>query len=102
MQFCEVSEKLETFYSIHIATTYQHKLKKEEMAYMSREEKINALKNPEVRSKDVENPAGKAMNELSSEELAEIQGASDVNPETTPLCIAASIGATIIFSVRNC
>lgn len=68
---------------------------------MSKEEKIQALKNPEVRG-DVENPAGKTLNELSSEELAGIQGASDVNPETTPLCIWASVGATIIFSVRNC
>lgn len=69
---------------------------------MSRKEKINALKNPEIRSHEIENPVGKTMNELSSDELAGIQGASDVNAETTPLCIAASIGATIIFSMRNC
>ncbi|MES1042741.1 type 2 lantibiotic [Peribacillus simplex] len=64
---------------------------------------MRALKNPEERGAEgIENPAGKTLNELSGEELAAVQGASDVNPETTPLCIAASIGATIIFSVRNC
>ncbi|MFJ7755855.1 mersacidin family lantibiotic [Peribacillus muralis] len=71
---------------------------------MSREDQIKALKNPEAKGAEgvMENPAGKTFNELSGEELAAVQGASDVQAETTPLCIAASIGATIIFSVRNC
>jgi type 2 lantibiotic (TIGR03893 family) len=71
---------------------------------MSREDQIKVLKNPELRGseKTVENPAGKTFNELSSEELAAVQGASDVNPETTTICIAASVGATVIFSWRNC
>ncbi|MDR4162536.1 mersacidin family lantibiotic, partial [Bacillus paranthracis] len=37
-------------------------------------------------------PSGKALNELSEEELAEIQGASDVQPETTPLGGGVIIG----------
>lgn len=71
---------------------------------MSKQEKIEALKNPELRGKgeEFESPVGKSLNELSGEELAAIQGASDVSPETTPLCVAASVGATIIFSIRNC
>ncbi|MBJ8024284.1 mersacidin family lantibiotic, partial [Bacillus cereus] len=45
-------------------------------------------------------PSGKALNELSEEELAEIQGASDVQPETTPLCVGVIIGITA--SIKIC
>ncbi|PGH67454.1 type 2 lantibiotic, partial [Bacillus thuringiensis] len=45
-------------------------------------------------------PSGKALNELSEEELAEIQGASDVQPETTPLCVGVIIGLTT--SIKIC
>lgn len=68
---------------------------------MSKEEQIKALKNPE-NQRNVESPVGKTLNELSPEELTAIQGASDVNPETTPLCVAYSVGATIVFSVKHC
>ncbi|OTY52016.1 type 2 lantibiotic [Bacillus thuringiensis serovar graciosensis] len=53
----------------------------------TKEELVEAWENPQVREKlkDLPNhPSGKALNELSEEELAEIQGASDVQPETTP------------------
>ncbi|PFA81267.1 mersacidin family lantibiotic, partial [Bacillus cereus] len=38
--------------------------------------------------------------ELSEEELAGIQGASDVQPETTPLCVGVIIGITA--SIKIC
>ncbi|MDA2565381.1 mersacidin/lichenicidin family type 2 lantibiotic, partial [Bacillus cereus] len=47
----------------------------------TKEELVEAWKNPQVREKlkDLpKHPSGKALNELSEEELAEIQGASDV------------------------
>lgn len=67
---------------------------------MSKEEKIKALKNPELRSLGLSHPVGKTMSELSEEELANIQGASDVNPETTSACAAITIG--IIYSIGIC
>ncbi|OOL08865.1 hypothetical protein BHL37_28085 [Bacillus cereus] len=58
---------------------------------MSKEQMIEALKDPEARKKlgEVEHPSGKPLNELTLEELAEVQGAGDVGPETTPACIIA-------------
>ncbi|MGE7692370.1 mersacidin family lantibiotic [Lysinibacillus sp. NPDC097214] len=66
---------------------------------MTKEEIIAAWKDPAVREKFKNvpiHPSGKSFGELTEEELADIQGASDVNPETTPLCFA---GATIIATV---
>ncbi|APH07160.1 mersacidin family lantibiotic [Bacillus weihaiensis] len=66
------------------------------------EEIIEALKNQDVRAKfeGITHPSGKALNELSEEELAAIQGASDVQPETTPLCVGVIIGLTT--SIKIC
>ncbi|PDZ62128.1 type 2 lantibiotic, partial [Bacillus cereus] len=56
---------------------------------MSKEQMIEALKDPEARKKlgEVEHPSGKPLNELTLEEVTEGQGAGDVSPETTPACI---------------
>ncbi|WP_338754926.1 mersacidin/lichenicidin family type 2 lantibiotic [Bacillus sp. FJAT-52991] len=73
------------------------------MAKVTREEIINAWKNQDVRQKFDEvlsHPSGKALAELSDEELASIQGASDVKPETTPLCLGVIIGLTT--SIKIC
>ena len=71
---------------------------------MSKEAIIEAWKNPEIRSR-VESiqphPSGKAFNELTLEELAEVQGASDVNPETTLPC-AAWFATGTLFSIKFC
>jgi|GEM_PF-5729990 len=40
------------------------------------------------------------MNKLDAEELNRINGGSDVNPETTPLCIGIITGLT--YSIRKC
>ena len=71
---------------------------------MTKEQQIDALKNPELRGGDLQSPVGRSMYEMTQDELLLIQGASDVNPDTTttPLCIAFSIGATVIFSIKNC
>ncbi|MCW9134386.1 mersacidin family lantibiotic [Bacillus paramycoides] len=71
---------------------------------MSKEQMIEALKNPEKRKKlgEVEHPSGKPLNELTLEELAEVQGAGDVSPETTPLCITIGVGGGIAISKLIC
>ncbi|MBM0067981.1 mersacidin family lantibiotic [Alkalicoccobacillus gibsonii] len=66
---------------------------------MSNDERIRALKNPEFRDTRMSNPVGKTMNELSDEELAKVQGASDVSPETTP---ASYVTIGIFLSVKVC
>ncbi|OUB64771.1 lichenicidin prepeptide [Bacillus thuringiensis serovar zhaodongensis] len=69
----------------------------------TKEELVEAWKDPQVREKlkDLpKHPSGKALNELSEEELAGIQGASDVQPETTPLCVGVIIGITA--SIKIC
>ncbi|HDR7624972.1 mersacidin family lantibiotic [Bacillus tropicus] len=65
---------------------------------------IEAWKDPEIREKAKnfpQHPSGKAIHELTVEELAEIQGASDVQPETTPACVTA-LTTGIIFSIKWC
>ncbi|MGG3805385.1 mersacidin/lichenicidin family type 2 lantibiotic [Metabacillus fastidiosus] len=55
----------------------------------SKEEIIGAWKDPDAREKFANipaHPSGKALSELSEEELADIHGASDVKPETTLIC----------------
>ncbi|MFC9541432.1 mersacidin/lichenicidin family type 2 lantibiotic [Lysinibacillus sp. NPDC056959] len=57
---------------------------------VTKEDIIAAWKNPEVREKFNSvpvHPSGKSFGELTEEELAQIQGASDVKPETTIYCI---------------
>ncbi|TKI27664.1 mersacidin family lantibiotic, partial [Bacillus mycoides] len=49
-----------------------------------------------------EHPSGKPLNELTLEELAEVQGAGDVSPETTPLCITIGVGGGIAISKLIC
>ncbi|MEB9365927.1 mersacidin/lichenicidin family type 2 lantibiotic [Bacillus cereus] len=60
----------------------------------TKEELVAAWKDPQVRekSKDLPNhPSGKVLNELSEEELAEVQGASDVQVATTPMCVRLTV-----------
>ncbi|MGG3805387.1 mersacidin family lantibiotic [Metabacillus fastidiosus] len=70
---------------------------------VSKEEIIEAWKDPNVREKFANipsHPSGKALTELNEEELAAIQGASDVKPETTPVCVGVIIGLTA--SIKIC
>ncbi|GAA0407117.1 mersacidin family lantibiotic [Paenibacillus motobuensis] len=54
-------------------------------------------------SLDMENPAGKALIELSNEELKRVHGGADVQPETTPLCgFFVGVGIGVILSVVKC
>ncbi|MGE7636000.1 mersacidin family lantibiotic [Bacillus paramycoides] len=73
---------------------------------MSKEQMIEALKDPEARKKlgKVDHPSGKPLNELTLEELAEVQGAGDVQPETTPVCLAYTFtaGATYLSIKLSC
>ncbi|MGH0526522.1 mersacidin/lichenicidin family type 2 lantibiotic [Bacillus cereus] len=60
----------------------------------TKEELVAAWKDPQVRekSKDLPNhPSGKVLNELSEEELAEVQGASDVQVATTPMYVRLTV-----------
>ena len=70
---------------------------------LTKEEIIAAWKDPQVREK-LENlplhPSGKSFGDLTEEELAQVQGAADVKPETTPLCVGVIIGLTT--SVKIC
>ena len=70
---------------------------------LTREEIIAAWKDPKVREK-FENlpvhPSGKSFGDLTEEELAQIQGAADVKPETTPVCVGVIIGLTA--SIKIC
>ncbi|MBD8014518.1 mersacidin family lantibiotic [Microbacterium sp. APC 3898] len=71
---------------------------------MTKQQIINAWKNPEIRDgveKVTPHPSGKAFNELTLDELAEVQGASDVAPETTPACVAA-FATGLLFSIKFC
>lgn len=57
---------------------------------LTKEEIIAAWKDPKVRENFnslPEHPSGKSYGELTEEELAQIQGASDVKPETSPVCL---------------
>ena len=70
---------------------------------LTKEESIAAWKDPQVREK-LENlpvhPSGKSFGDLTEEELAQVQGAADVKPETTPLCVGVIIGLTT--SIKIC
>ena len=71
--------------------------------HLTKEEIIAAWKDPQVREK-LENlplhPSGKSFGDLTEEELAQVQGAADVKPETTPLCVGVIIGLTA--SIKTC
>ncbi|RBP02475.1 mersacidin family lantibiotic [Rossellomorea aquimaris] len=79
---------------------------------MSNEQIIKAWKNPELRGASLHHPAGQSFGELSADEMMNIQGAGDVQPETTPAtvistssapCIAGlTAGISIVYSVKNC
>ena len=70
---------------------------------LTKEEIIAAWKDPQVREK-LENlplhPSGKSFGDLTEEELAQVQGAADVKPETAPLCVGVIIGLTT--SIKIC
>ncbi len=72
------------------------------MNRMSKEEMIQAFKNSEAGNEGIDSPVGKRLDELSPEEQATIQGAGDVNPETTPACFYGVIGTVGLFSVAKC
>ena len=70
---------------------------------LSKEEIIAAWRDPEVREKFnslPEHPSGKSYGDLTAEELAEIQGAGDVKPETTTFIGGTSLITTV--SIRIC
>ncbi|MGE7635998.1 mersacidin family lantibiotic [Bacillus paramycoides] len=71
---------------------------------MSKEQMIEALKDPEARKKlgEVDHPSGKPVNELTLEELSEVQGAGDVKPETLPIGLTAGGTGGIAFSTIIC
>lgn len=75
---------------------------------MTNEQVILALKDREVRQKfeHFSHPSGSTIEELDEIELREIQGAYDVQPDTTPLCFIASatIGGAggLGFSILYC
>ncbi|MFF2797258.1 mersacidin family lantibiotic [Lysinibacillus xylanilyticus] len=67
------------------------------------EEIIAAWKDPEAREKLNSlpvHPSGKSFGELTEEELAQIQGASDVKPETSPVCLP--LITFVPSTIRNC
>ncbi|TKI35006.1 mersacidin family lantibiotic, partial [Bacillus mycoides] len=49
-----------------------------------------------------EHPSGKPLNELTLEEMAEIQGAGDVQPESSPLCVATVVTVGMYVSKKIC
>ncbi|WJD83657.1 mersacidin family lantibiotic [Priestia megaterium] len=67
---------------------------------------IEAWKNPELRANlDVQHPSGQAFTELSTDEMLNIQGAGDVQPETTPLTISSwgcGAGVGVLLSKAFC
>ena len=70
---------------------------------LTREEIIAAWKDPKVREKFANlpvHPSGKSFGDLTEAELAQIQGAADVKPETTPVCVGVIIGLTA--SIKIC
>ncbi|MEB2300813.1 mersacidin/lichenicidin family type 2 lantibiotic [Lysinibacillus xylanilyticus] len=70
---------------------------------VTKEEIIAAWKDPAVREKFNSlpvHPSGKTFGELTEEELGQIQGASDVKPETTP--VAVGTVAIITYSIKFC
>ncbi|WP_433595801.1 mersacidin family lantibiotic [Lysinibacillus xylanilyticus] len=70
---------------------------------VTKEEIIAAWKDPAVREKFNSlpvHPSGKSFGELTEEELGQIQGAADVKPETTPVCVGVIIGLTT--SIKIC
>ena len=72
---------------------------------LTKEEIIAAWRNPAVREKIANlpvHPSGKSFGDLTEEELAEIQGAGDVKPETTPVCIAGGFIGGLITSIKIC
>ncbi|WP_427109323.1 mersacidin family lantibiotic [Lysinibacillus xylanilyticus] len=70
---------------------------------ISKEEIIAAWKDPEAREKLNSlpvHPSGKSFGDLTEEELAQIQGASDVKPETSPVCLP--LITFVPITIRNC
>ncbi|MCA0987010.1 mersacidin family lantibiotic [Guptibacillus algicola] len=76
---------------------------------MSKEKTIQAWKNPEMRSVSMNHPAGQAFSELTIEDMMTIQGAGDVQPETTPTTVSSGVcvgwftaGVTVTISYAKC
>ncbi|MFF2797256.1 mersacidin family lantibiotic [Lysinibacillus xylanilyticus] len=71
---------------------------------LTKEEIIAAWRDPAVREKFNSvpvHPSGKTFGELTEEELAHVQGASDVKPETSPACAIGTVIA-ITYSLKYC
>ncbi len=47
----------------------------------------------EIKNQIEEEVTGKTFEDMPAEEMAEVQGAGDVDPETTPACIYVATGA---------
>jgi type 2 lantibiotic (TIGR03893 family) len=67
------------------------------------QEIIKAWKDPEYRKgKNISHPSGQAFTELSIEEMINIQGAGDVQPNTTPTITTSStscwVGGGVLIS----
>ncbi|MCA0987020.1 mersacidin family lantibiotic [Guptibacillus algicola] len=79
---------------------------------MQNEKTILAWKNPELRSQSTIHPAGQAFGELTKDEMMNIQGAGDVQTETSPTitistssapCVGGlTAGITISYSIKKC
>lgn len=78
---------------------------------MNKNEIIKAWKNPELRThSNFSHPAGQSFNELTEEEMLSVQGAGDVQTETTPtvttasspFCLVTTIGVGVTVSLEFC
>ncbi|MCA0987021.1 mersacidin family lantibiotic [Guptibacillus algicola] len=78
---------------------------------MNKTDIIRSWKNPELRTHSTFiHPAGQAFNELSEQEMMDVQGAGDVQPETTPtttiassgFCAVTTVGVGVTLSLKYC
>ncbi|WJD83658.1 mersacidin family lantibiotic [Priestia megaterium] len=79
---------------------------------MTNNQLIEAWKNPELRANlDIQHPSGQAFAELSIDEMLNIQGAGDVQPETTPatstvtstaFCLVTTVPVGVTISLKWC
>ncbi|MCM3773831.1 mersacidin family lantibiotic [Priestia aryabhattai] len=59
-------------------------------------------RNQVIEELKMNHPAGTAMVEVSEEELTRVYGGGDVQPETSPLCVAGGIIIGIKISKAVC
>ncbi|QLK09302.1 hypothetical protein BMG_6074 (plasmid) [Priestia megaterium] len=69
---------------------------------MTNNQLIEAWKNPELRANlDIQHPSGQAFAELSTDEMLSIQGAGDVQPETTPATTISTSSASCVVGITG-